>query len=162
MPSHLGADLEAFWARFGPPLGVQNRALWAPRQGVEGSCSPNAGFPKIIEKQMVFQHFWLVWAFQKGCKLAINCSKTASQVILIYDSFWTPFWSNFRPFGRPLWAPRSLQESLFGAIWVPKRGDCFSPRRFFLPDVARNPSETRLGPSRNPPGTIPGAIFGLI
>ena len=80
----------------------------------------------------------------------------ASQIILIYASFWTPFWNNFHQFGRPLWAPRSLQESLFGAISVPKRGGCVRPRRFFLPDVARNPSGTRLGPSRDPPGTPPG------
>ena len=173
MPSHLGAPLEAFWARFGPSLGVQNRAIWAPLQGVEGSCCRNDGFSKIIEKPMVFQHFGLVWAFQKGYKSSIICSKTASQIIFVYDSLRMPFWNSFHPFGRPFWAPKSLQESLSGAISVPKRGDWFSPRRFFLLDVARNPSMTRMGPSRDPfgtlpgpsrdpPGTLPGKILGLI
>ena len=116
LPSHLGAPLEAFWARFGPSLGVQNRAIWAPLQGVEGSCCRNDGFSKIIEKPMVFQHFGLVWAFQKGYKSSIICSKTASQIIFVYDSLRMPFWNSFHPFGRPFWAPKSLQESLSGAI----------------------------------------------
>ena len=116
LPSHLGAPLEAFWARFGPSLGVQNRAIWAPLQGVEGSCCRNDGFSKIIEKPMVFQHFGLVWAFQKGYKSSIICSKTASQIIFVYDSLRMPFWNSFHQFGTPFWAPKSLQESLSGAI----------------------------------------------
>ena len=80
---------------------------------------------------------------------------------LHFDRFWTPFWNNFHPFGSPLWAPGSLQESLSGAIRCQKRATVLDPIAPFCLlwlgtplGPSWDPPGTLQGPSRDPPGTL--------
>ena len=108
-------------------------------------------------KNLVFFNVFCPSRAPNGTEFRLQTSPTSvSKSTFIHASSWKPFWNNFLPFGRPSWAPRSSQDSLFGGISVPKRGGSLRHHRFFFIYLARNPSGTPPGPSRERPGTLRG------